>query len=78
MITEKEIAVVDRALHDIYEFFPEVQIFASRVATEGGTERYYLGIGNWYARKGMAQAFLERDNQLESAQAIAKELKDQN
>lgn len=76
MITEQETRVVDLALHNLFEHFDQVQILVSRVAEEGGTERYFLGAGNWYARKGMAQAFLDRDNQLESASEIAKKLKD--
>lgn len=73
MITDQEQLIIAKAVHDLGEFFSEVQILVSRISPEG-TERYFLGEGNWFARKGMAQSFLDNDNQLESARKIANEL----
>lgn len=55
----------------ISEEYDCVQILVSRIAPEGnGTERIFMGAGNWYTRAGMAHAFIERDK----AQEIGKEV----
>jgi hypothetical protein len=55
----------------IGEEFDSVQILVSKMAPEGtGTERIFIGAGNWYSRCGMAAAFLQRDQ----AQEIGKEV----
>lgn len=55
----------------IGEEFDCVQILVSKMAPEGnGTERIFIGSGNWYARFGMAHAFIQRDQ----AQEIGKEV----
>lgn len=78
MITEQEQAIVNKAKDILIEHFEAVQILVSRQAPQNeGTERYFLGAGNWFARKGMAQDFLDFDQQFESARQIATQLKDQ-
>jgi hypothetical protein len=57
----------------IGEEFDSVQILVSKMAPEGtGTERIFIGAGNWYARIGMARELLTRD----CGQTIAKEIKE--
>jgi hypothetical protein len=62
---------LSKIVAQIGEEYDCVQILVSRSAPElGGTERIFIGSGNWYARSGMAAAFLQRDK----AQEIGKEV----
>lgn len=53
------------------ERFDVVQIFVSRQDGTGTTARA-IGRGNWYARKGMAQEFVDKDFAQEIAVAIKR------
>lgn len=76
MITDKEL--VDRATEVLGEHFDEVVILVSRMTQDGKgfTERIFVGKGNWFARKGMARDFLDRDDKLEAATMIAEKMKE--
>lgn len=65
---------IEGILNQLSEHFPDgVQILATRMAPEGkGTERFFMGSGNWYARQGMAQAFIKADE----ARTVAEEIGD--
>lgn len=55
-------ALIDKVLEQLGEHFESVQILACRMAPEGqGTESFFIGCGNWYARQGMAQSFIKTD-----------------
>lgn len=76
MISSQDRKIVENALKVLIEHFDSVQILVSRMAPQNeGTERCFLGGGNWFARKGMAQDFLDYDQQFESARQIADQLK---
>lgn len=68
---EMLVELMDRCLRDLGEHFDSVQLIGSFVTDDGQTQRVTRGIGNWYARIGMAQEFLEMD----AAQTTAYELK---
>jgi hypothetical protein len=57
------------------EHFDAVQILVSRMVPErGGTERFTAGSGNWFARQGMAHAFINSDEADTIAHEIGKKL----
>lgn len=58
------------------EHFEVVQIMASWPAGEGkGTACSKRGIGNWYARQGMAHDFIQSNAARENAAEIAAAIK---
>ncbi len=64
---------IEKVLADLGEHFEAVQILATKMAPEGaGTERYFMGTGNWYARQGMGASFLKTDE----ARTLADEIGD--
>ncbi len=63
--------LMDQCLEILGEYFDAAQILCSYVDDDGQTCRATRGKGNWYARCGMAQEFLEMD----AAQTTAFELK---
>lgn len=67
-------AAMNRALEILGEHFDAVQILASHMTVRGETVAAYNGRGNWHARRGMAQDFIEKD----SAQTFAWEIKNEN
>lgn len=76
MTEEDAIKIVDKAVNDLREFFPHVQILATWEDEEDGSGNTYdifRGKGNWYARAGMASEFLNRD----SGQTFSKEIAEQ-
>lgn len=52
-------ALIDGMLSELGEHFDAVQILVSTHDPEG-TEAFARGLGNWYARQGMAREFVER------------------
>lgn len=68
--------IVDKAVNDLREFFPHVQILVSWRYSEDGssTADVFRGKGNWYARVGMAREFLTRDESETTAKEIAARL----
>ena len=76
MMTDRDIK--EQALKDalalLGEHFEAVQILTSYPIDECGTASMYRGLGNWYARTGMAQEFLNQDQAQEQAKQIADRL----
>lgn len=65
---------VDQALDSLGEFFESVQIIATDSDVDGST---YIarGRGNFYARKGSVQQWLENDRHDDQAQYIGDVIK---
>lgn len=73
MTEEDAIKIVDRVVSNLREFFPSVQVLVSwEDENDGATADVFRGSGNWYARAGMANEFLNRDQ----GQTLAKEIDD--
>lgn len=77
MTDEQAIAIVDKAISDLREYFSDVQILCSWTEEEegGNTFDIFRGKGNWYARVGMARDFLTRDKGHTEAREIAEVLR---
>ena len=58
-------------VHQLMEHFDAVQILAT-VVSERGTELVAIGSGNWYARRGMAEEFINRDRAVTEANELAE------
>lgn len=63
---------LDAMLAELGEHFDCVQILGSYMGDDGNTNRVTRGIGNWYARQGVAREFLEMDAAQTTAYEIAK------
>lgn len=50
-----------RTAHQLSEHFDAVQIVASKLDQKGDTVTMVYGSGNWHARVGMCQSFVERN-----------------
>jgi hypothetical protein len=61
---------MDDMLRELGEHFEAIQIMGSFVDEDGHTVRVTRGVGNWYARQGVAREFLDMD----AAQTTAYEL----
>jgi hypothetical protein len=67
--------ILNQVADQLGEHFDAVQILVTRMAPEGkGTERYSSGSGNWYARQGMAHAFIKCDEADTFAHEMGKKL----
>lgn len=64
--------IVEAHIRDLREHFEVVLIVASLELEDGGTRMVSRGAGNWYARRGMAEAFLRRD----AAEELATDISD--
>lgn len=63
------------AARDLGEHLDAVQILGT-ITDEEGSHRFYLGNGNWFARKGMAHHFITMDESSVSARCIAEQIKE--
>jgi hypothetical protein len=70
MLAEK----INGILRDLGEHFDAIQILGTYVQDDGMTARVSMGIGNWYARQGVAQEFLNMDAAVTTAHEIGKVL----
>jgi hypothetical protein len=68
MLAEK----VNGILRELGEHFDSVQILGTYVQDDGCTARVSMGIGNWYARQGVAREFLEMDAAVTTAHELGK------
>jgi hypothetical protein len=68
---EQMLDVVRPHVTALMEHFEAVQIHVS-ICTPNGTEHVNLGAGNWFARQGMAQDFINQDRAHTEANEIAK------
>lgn len=59
-ITDKDMALIDKAAQDLGEHFDTVQIFVTRYEpeTEGGTIHRCTGRGNWFAIRGQIMEWM--------------------
>lgn len=71
MTREEAFAFVQGHMAALSEHFEAVQIFASRCDGEK-TESIHVGAGNWYARMGMVQDFMVKENAIARREAIAQ------
>jgi hypothetical protein len=73
---EKELnRIVDDSLARLAEHFECVEVFASRVE-DGCTRCVRRGVGNWYARQGMAQEFIGLTRADEIAERMSQKEQD--
>lgn len=75
--TQKRKEALDNALAILGEHYDHVQIMVT-FSDSRGTAVNYRGIGNWYARQGMAHEFINNDIAQDNATQIAQKLKDKN
>ena len=61
--------IVQKHIDALMEHFDCVQILTSSCG-DIGTQRTFMGAGNWYGRQGMAHEFIQMDQ----AQTNAKEM----
>jgi hypothetical protein len=61
MTPDEQEAFINKHVGQIAEHFDCVQILVSRTNPDGNTETVFMGSGNWYARKGMADELLKKD-----------------
>ena len=61
MTPDEQEAFIQKHVDQIAEHFEAVQILVSRMNSGGHTEMVFIGSGNWYARKGMADELLQKD-----------------
>lgn len=78
MTASERVTMLNKALDQLSEHFDHVQILTTWQSEDGSgqTESLFRGAGNWYARQGMAQSFIEGDIAEEHANRIAEELRD--
>jgi hypothetical protein len=69
-IKEQREQAMKAALKTLNEFYDHVQILAT-TDDQGETGRNFAGLGNWYARQGMAHEFINIDIAQENAVRIA-------
>jgi hypothetical protein len=73
-MNEQELdALLVKHLQILAEHFEAIQIFAS-ITENGETTCVKKGVGNWYARQGMAHEFIENGKAQEHANQISQVL----
>jgi hypothetical protein len=77
MIEEEAVRRMEHAKEMLAEFFPSVQILVSRPNLEqpGNTEYLHVGYGDVFARRGLAQYWLDMDKNHDQAKVLAEYLK---
>jgi hypothetical protein len=73
MTTEELGNHVEKIAKELAEHFDAVQILASHTEAQG-TLCIKRGCGNWYARQGMAQEFIQAQNAEVNAEFIGTKL----
>jgi hypothetical protein len=74
---EKQEAIVENAAAKLFEHFDSVQILVSKTGLEGTTS-VKRGLGNWYARQGMAHEFISDDKARSQAEEIRMALNNED
>ena len=64
--------ILDQFLPKLMEHCDCVQVLVSFPSETGGTAHNFQGRGNWFARQGMAQEFVNMDQAQTLAHEIAK------
>jgi hypothetical protein len=62
--------LIEKTALSLGEHFEAVQILATRTEADGETYGYSRGCGNWHARIGLAQVFMERAHAREMARQL--------
>ena len=75
MSPEEAVEMVRNVASQLGEYFDAVQILVSWVE-DGQTKAVKQGVGDWYARQGLAHEFINSDIAQETAFQIANKLKD--
>ena len=72
MSEEEAVQILKKAASDLGEHFDNIQIHASWMSLNGDgyTKAYHTGIGDWYARQGLAHAFINEDQAKEIGRAV--------
>ncbi len=60
---DADVARLMKACEDLGEHFDNVQIFANRFDPEDGTISVNWGSGNWFARKGQVEGWIEKEQE---------------
>ena len=63
---------VDKALRALGEHFDALSVIGTFVDDDGQTHCLSRGVGNWYARVGACQEFLDKDQAQMTAEAIGE------
>lgn len=66
--------MMEEAAAKLGEHFSSVQILASLPVDGGGTSGFKVGVGDWFARQGLAHAFIQEDVASDNARHIARQL----
>lgn len=74
MTKEEANQLLARTAAALGEHFGAVQILASMPVPGGGTQGFKYGSGDWYARQGLAHAFIHSDQADELSDQIARKL----
>ncbi len=74
MTTSEAAKILEEAAMRVGEHFDAVQILATW-NEQGETRSLNRGTGNWYARQGLAHAFINFDANQDAAVQIAAQLK---
>ncbi len=75
MTNEEAQAIIDDALVKLGEHFDCVQVLVTWPTEERATAALFRGVGNWYARTGMAREFIERDEADTLTRVLAPEMR---
>jgi hypothetical protein len=70
MTDEEGQKILDSAITQLSEHFDAIQIVACYMSPDGNTIGFKSGSGNWFARVGMCQEFVETDQAITIANAI--------
>ena len=69
MTPQEAEALLEKVAANLGKHFDCVQIVASRLDPDG-TRSFMRGVGNWFARRGLCQHFIERDQADTQARTI--------
>ena len=74
MTDDERIALIEKHLDALSEYFDCVQVLAAVVKPSGLTSSYKKGCGLWYARIGLAHEFIDEDRSEDAARRISNHL----
>lgn len=72
------VKIVETAAAKLGEHYEAVQILVSGPLEGGGTRCLKRGVGNFYARQGMAHEFINEDMAAETGRSVAAHLESQD
>lgn len=75
MSREEANALMDEVLEKLGEHFDTIQICATEHLGRDGTNVFFRGQGNFFARMQICETFSRRDKSSEQAQYIAQEMR---